>query len=108
MITADTFGDSKQFPSLISLAEIINEANNANMTRNVSRFLNDMHSVYKSISHLDKKPRRYFHELIKNDFLERASNNWKDGYLTDKIYSHLCCYTIGYCRMMNKTFAHES
>jgi hypothetical protein len=105
MITADRFGDSKQFPALISLAEILEEKGDEKSARYVSNFMKDMHLVYKSVSHVDKKMRRYFHELIKNDFLTRAGENWKNGHLPDKVYTHLSNYVVGYCRMMNKTFA---
>jgi hypothetical protein len=104
MITADRFGDPKQFPVLVSLAEILEENNDEKCARYVSNFMKDMHIVYKSINHLDKSMRRYFHELIKNDFLGRASDNWKNGFVPDKVYTHLCNYIVGYCRMMNKIF----
>lgn len=104
IIVPDRFGDPKRFSVLVSLAEILNENGNDNLASYVSSTLAEMHVLYKKLSCLEKKERRYFNNLVKDDFLSRTGSSWKEGRLPNNVYTHICNYITGYNRYMNKTF----
>ena len=95
-IKAETFGDPKSFPSLNSLAEILNEMEDGQRHFNsVSSLIHDMHSLYHSLNSINKKERSYFQLLLRNDLLKRLG----ERNFPDKINTHLRNYIIGFYRM---------
>ncbi len=99
MITADTLGDSRMFPILITLAELLN-ASNDKVIRYSTTIIRELHESYSHLNSLDKTWRIYFMGLAKEDLLKRLDQckTFDSGDNYSNVYSHLRNYIYAYHR----------
>jgi DNA-directed RNA polymerase alpha subunit len=104
-VSHDSYGDANQFPSLISLSNIVNEMEydaKRKSHRYISSTIQEMHITYRSISCLENKTRAYICELIKCDILVKIDTSA----IPEIAKTHLKNYIFGYYRLYVKTFIH--
>ncbi len=65
---SNMFGDPKLYPVINSIVRIINEKYNDNIRKYCIKTIQEFHVVTSHVNHIDKQMRRYFMNLIKNDF----------------------------------------
>jgi hypothetical protein len=104
-VSHDSYGDANQFPSLISLSNIVNEMEygiKGKSHRYISSTIQEMHITYKSISCLEKKTRAYMCKLIKCDIIVKIDSSA----IPEIAKTHFKNYIFGYYRLYVKTFIH--
>lgn len=90
-INSESFGDPKKFPVIDSIVGIFNtriESNhyNKNEFQYCTKLINEYNVLINSLNVLEKDNRKYFMELLRNDFLKRLSK----AKLTEIIFTHMC------------------
>ena len=78
---SNMFGDPKLYPVINSIVRIINEKYNDNIRKYCIKTIQEFHVVTSHVNHIDKQMRRYFMNLIKNDFYNRLDDSMIDELL---------------------------